>query len=73
MTDDHKKEELRKVLKILTPEEKDSLRKRLNAEADKKKPPGQVGRDLNVTRKKIQEIEKKALEKLRDNLPDDVA
>ena len=73
MTDDIKKEELKKILKILTPEEKDSLRKKLNAEADKQKTMGQVGKDFNATRKKIQEIEKKALKKLSENLPDDVA
>ena len=73
MSKDDSKEQIIKIFSTLTPAEKESLKKKLNIGSDNQKDSEQVERDINTTRKKIREIEKKALKMLRDDLPDDVA
>lgn len=76
MTNDNIKEENGKKIKIPTlhsPREKEVLKIRFNKEPDTQKTLNQVGKDFNITRERIRQIEKKALKKLKVNLPDDVA
>ena len=76
MSKDNNKEEkknIKKFLTTLTPREKKILKTRFNMESDKQKDLEQVGKDFNITRERIREIEKKAFKKLRVNPPDDAA
>ena len=76
MSEDNKEEKKDKikVLTTLTSKREGILRKRFDTESDKQKEYDQVGKDFDITKKRIQEIEKKALEKFKNSIPpDDVA
>ncbi len=59
------KEELLKVLDTLTPRENEVIRKRYGLDDSRPKTLEEVGREFNVTRERIRQIEAKALRKLR--------
>lgn len=59
------REQLLIVLNTLTPRENEVLRKRYGLEDNKPKTLEEVGREFNVTRERIRQIEAKALRKLR--------
>ena len=53
------------VLNTLTPRENEVLRKRYGLDDNRPKTLEEVGREFNVTRERIRQIEAKALRKLR--------
>ena len=59
------KEELLKVLDTLTPRENEVIRKRYGLDDSRPKTLEEVGREFNVMRERIRQIEAKALRKLR--------
>ena len=59
------KEELLKVLDTLTPRENEVIRKRYGLDDSRPKTLEEVGKEFNVTRERIRQIEAKALRKLR--------
>ena len=59
------KEELAEVLKTLAPREEKVLRLRFGLEDGKMRTLEEVGKEFNVTRERIRQIEAKALRKLR--------
>ncbi len=59
------KEQLSEVLKTLTPREEKVLRLRFGLEDGRNRTLEEVGREFNVTRERIRQIEAKALRKLR--------
>ena len=59
------KEELLKVLDTLTPRENEVIRERYGLDDSRPKTLEEVGREFNVTRERIRQIEAKALRKLR--------
>jgi RNA polymerase primary sigma factor len=59
------KEQLAEVLKTLTPREEKVLRLRFGVEDGRSRTLEEVGREFNVTRERIRQIEAKALRKLR--------
>ena len=59
------KEQLVEVLKTLTPREEKVLRLRFGIEDGRTRTLEEVGREFNVTRERIRQIEAKALRKLR--------
>ena len=59
------KEQLVEVLKTLTPREEKVLRLRFGIEDDRTRTLEEVGKEFNVTRERIRQIEAKALRKLR--------
>ena len=59
------KEELLKVLDTLTPRENEVIRKRYGLDDSRPKTLEEVGREFNVTRERIRQIEARALRKLR--------
>lgn len=59
------KEQLLAVLNTLTPRENEVLRKRYGLDDSKPKTLEEVGKEFNVTRERIRQIEAKALRKLR--------
>ncbi len=59
------KEQLLAVLNTLTPRENEVLRKRYGLDDAKPKTLEEVGKEFNVTRERIRQIEAKALRKLR--------
>jgi len=58
-------EQLLQVLNTLTPRENEVLRKRYGLDDNRPKTLEEVGREFNVTRERIRQIEAKALRKLR--------
>ena len=62
------KEQLADVLKTLTPREEKVLRLRFGLEDGRPRTLEEVGKEFNVTRERIRQIEAKALRKLRDFL-----
>jgi RNA polymerase primary sigma factor len=59
------KEQLMDVLKTLTPREEKVLKLRFGLEDGRSRTLEEVGREFNVTRERIRQIEAKALRKLR--------
>lgn len=59
------KEHLLEVLSTLTPRENEVIRKRYGLDDARPKTLEEVGREFNVTRERIRQIEAKALRKLR--------
>ena len=59
------REQLLQVLNTLTPRENEVLRKRYGLDDNRPKTLEEVGREFNVTRERIRQIEAKALRKLR--------
>ena len=59
------KEQLAEVLKTLTPREEKVLKLRFGLEDGNPKTLEEVGKEFNVTRERIRQIEAKALRKLR--------
>ena len=59
------KEQLADVLKTLTPREEKVLRLRFGLEDGRPRTLEEVGKEFNVTRERIRQIEAKALRKLR--------
>ena len=59
------KEHLLEVLSTLTPRENEVIRKRYGLDDSRPKTLEEVGREFNVTRERIRQIEAKALRKLR--------
>ena len=59
------KEQLAEVLKTLTPREEKVLRLRFGLEDGRPRTLEEVGKEFNVTRERIRQIEAKALRKLR--------
>lgn len=59
------KEQLTDVLKTLTPREEKVLRLRFGLDDGNPKTLEEVGKEFNVTRERIRQIEAKALRKLR--------
>lgn len=59
------REQLLQVLNTLTPRENEVLRKRYGLDDNKPKTLEEVGKEFNVTRERIRQIEAKALRKLR--------
>ncbi len=59
------REQLIQVLNTLTPRENEVLRKRYGLDDNRPKTLEEVGREFNVTRERIRQIEAKALRKLR--------
>lgn len=59
-------EQMRKVLKTLAPREEKVLSMFFDIDAPSEHTPEAVGRDIDVTRERIRQIEEKALRKLRD-------
>ena len=59
------KEQLSGVLKTLTPREEKVLRLRFGLEDGRPRTLEEVGKEFNVTRERIRQIEAKALRKLR--------
>ena len=59
------KEQLGEVLKTLTPREEKVLRLRFGLEDGRSRTLEEVGKEFNVTRERIRQIEAKALRKLR--------
>lgn len=59
------REQLLQVLDTLTPRENEVLRKRYGLDDNKPKTLEEVGKEFNVTRERIRQIEAKALRKLR--------
>jgi len=59
------KEQLSGVLKSLTPREEKVLRLRFGLEDGRPRTLEEVGKEFNVTRERIRQIEAKALRKLR--------
>ena len=59
------KEQLAEVLKTLTPREEKVLNLRFGLEDGNPKTLEEVGKEFNVTRERIRQIEAKALRKLR--------
>jgi RNA polymerase primary sigma factor len=59
------KEQLAEVLSTLTPREEKVLRLRFGLEDDRSRTLEEVGKEFNVTRERIRQIEAKALRKLR--------
>ena len=59
------KEQLVDVLKTLTPREEKVLRLRFGIEDGRTRTLEEVGKEFNVTRERIRQIEAKALRKLR--------
>ena len=59
------KEQLMEVLDSLTPREKKVLRLRFGLDDGKARTLEEVGKEFNVTRERIRQIEAKALRKLR--------
>lgn len=59
------KEQLANILNTLTPHEEKILRLRFGIECDRERTLEEVGREFNVTRERIRQIEKKALRKLQ--------
>ena len=59
------KEQLSEVLHTLTPREEEVLRLRFGLEDGRSRTPTEVGKEFNVTRERIRQIEAKALRKLR--------
>ena len=59
------KEHLLEVLSTLTPRENEVIRKRYGLDDARTKTLEDVGREFNVTRERIRQIEAKALRKLR--------
>ena len=59
------KEHLLEVLSSLTPRENEVIRKRYGLDDSRPKTLEEVGREFNVTRERIRQIEAKALRKLR--------
>lgn len=59
------KEQLAEVLKTLTPREEKVLRLRFGLDDGNPKTLEEVGKEFNVTRERIRQIEAKALRKLR--------
>ena len=59
------KEQLADVLKNLTPREEKVLRLRFGLEDGRPRTLEEVGKEFNVTRERIRQIEAKALRKLR--------
>ena len=59
------KEQLMDVLKTLTPREEKVLKLRFGIEDGRTRTLEEVGREFNVTRERIRQIEAKALRKLR--------
>ena len=60
-----KKEQLSEVLDTLTPREEKVLRLRFGLEDGRSRTLEEVGKEFNVTRERIRQIEAKALRKLR--------
>ena len=59
------KEQLAEVLSTLTPREEKVLRLRFGLEDGRSRKLEEVGKEFNVTRERIRQIEAKALRKLR--------
>ena len=59
------KEQLADVLKTLTPREEKVLRLRFGLEDGRPRTLEEVGKEFNVTRERIRQIEAKALRKIR--------
>lgn len=59
------KEKVREILKTLTPREEKVLRMRFGIDVNAEHTLEEVGKDFNVTRERIRQIEAKALRKLR--------
>ena len=59
------REQLFEVLKELTPREEEVLKLRFGLEDGRTRTLEEVGREFNVTRERIRQIEAKALRKLR--------
>ena len=59
------REQLLQVLDTLTPRENEVIRKRYGLDDSRPKTLEEVGREFNVTRERIRQIEAKALRKLR--------
>ena len=59
------KEKINEVLAMLTPRENEVIRRRYGLDDGKPKTLEEVGKEFNVTRERIRQIEAKALRKLR--------
>lgn len=59
------KDKIDEVLKLLTPREEEVIRRRYGLDDGKPKTLEEVGKEFNVTRERIRQIEAKALRKLR--------